>query len=74
MSKYPDMHIKKVFPNWVWVIYILLFVFSIPWYFSEPLAMQLVLGLPLWLISSIGVIALSALFTVFILNKYWKDE
>jgi hypothetical protein len=68
-----DITYPKVFPRWVWAIYLLLFLFSIPWYLPDQLAMQIVMGLPFWLISCILAILLMALFSVWIINKYWKD-
>jgi len=66
------MKIEKVFPAWVWAVYLGLFVVSIPWYLPAHLEMNLVMGLPLWLISCILAVFLTACFTIFIINKYWK--
>jgi hypothetical protein len=74
MDNNKNIQIEKVFPNWVWAVYIVLFTFSIPWYFPEVLAMKLVFGLPFWLVCSILMIFLMALFTVFIIYKFWKSK
>ncbi len=68
------MRSKKVFPSFIWVVYILLFAFSIPWYFPKEMEMDLFLGLPLWLIISISIIIIIALFTILVIHKYWKAE
>lgn len=67
------MKIKKIFPDWVWLVYLLFFIFSIPWYLPKSLEMQLVLGLPLWLISCITAVFLTSCFTLIIIYKYWTD-
>ena len=67
------MNYEKVFPTWVWLIYLLLFSLSIPWYLPSKVAVDLVFGLPLWLVTCIMVIVIMALFTIWIANKYWKD-
>jgi hypothetical protein len=74
-SQSQDLHIEyeKVFPLWVWAIYLFLFLLSIPWYLPDQVAMQLIFGLPFWLISCIVAILLMALFSVWIISKYWKD-
>ena len=67
------MQAKKIFPNWVWLIYLLLFSFSIPWYLPEDLTMHLAFGLPLWLVFCITAILGIALFTLWIIRKFWKE-
>lgn len=67
------MSLQKVFPNWVWLFYLVFFALSIPWYLPNALSMQLILGLPLWLITSITAIFIMAVFTLWIINKYWKE-
>ena len=67
------MKIEKVFPTWVWMVYVALFTLSIPWYLPANIEMNLVLGLPLWLIGCILAVFLMACFTIFIINRYWKE-
>lgn len=75
MSKLPsNSQSDQVFPKWVWIVYLILFGFSIPWYLPESLAMKLVLGLPLWLICSLIAVIFVAFFTQWIIRNYWKDE
>ncbi len=66
------MKIEKVFPFWVWIVYTALFALSIPWYLPKNVEMNLVMGLPLWLISCILAVFATACFTTYIINKYWK--
>ncbi|MCB0669866.1 MAG: hypothetical protein KDC80_28770 [Saprospiraceae bacterium] len=72
MEKYKN-DVRRVFPVWAWIIYLILFAFSIPWYFSNGRGMHLIYGLPLWLICSISAVILMAIFTVWIIRKYWTD-
>ncbi len=68
------MQIKQVFPLWTWLVYIGLFAFSIPWYLPSRLAMQLVLGLPFWLISCVAAIVCMAIFTLWMIHRYWRES
>jgi hypothetical protein len=60
-------------PRWIWIIYALLFIFSIPWYLPDKVAMQLVLGLPLWLVISTICMLAMGVFSVFVIQFLWKD-
>jgi len=64
----------NVFPPWVWAVYTLLFALSIPWYLPAKLEMQLVMGLPLWLVSAIAAIFLMACFSTWVIYKFWQEE
>ncbi len=66
------MQTKKVFPNWVWMIYTVLFSLSIPWYLPEEQTMHLTFGLPLWLVLCIAAIVVMAVFTIWVIGKFWK--
>lgn len=56
---------------WIWLVYILLFGASVPWYLpaGPPI---LWLGLPHWvvisLVASLGV----AVFTAYVIARYWS--
>ena len=63
----------QVFPYWTWIIYLILFAFSIPWYFPAGQEMNLIYGLPVWLLCSISAVLSMAIFTVWIIRKYWTD-
>ncbi len=67
------MRYKTVFPKWIWAVYLILFVLSIPWYLPDKLEMQLVMGLPAWLVACILAICCMALFTSWIIGRYWKE-
>ena len=62
---------EKVFPSWIWAVYLGLFAFSIPWYLPANLEMELVFGLPAWLISCISFIVITAIFTAWVIQRFW---
>ena len=66
--------IKDIFPRWVWLVFVLLFSLSSPWYLSDQLAMKIVLGLPFWVITAILAMLAVSFFTVFVIYKYWTDS
>ncbi len=68
------MQIDKEFPLWIWLVYLGLFALSIPWYLADSLAMQLIFGIPFWVMTSILAILLAALFTIWAVHKFWKDN
>ena len=68
------MQLESIFPKWVWLVYLGFFVFSIPWYLPADIAMQLIGGLPAWLIFSILSVCLAAIFTSWVIRRFWKDE
>lgn len=72
MEKYKN-EVHRVFPSWIWIIYLILFAFSIPWYFPAGQGMRLLFGLPVWLVCSITMVLLMAIFTTLIIRKYWTD-
>ena len=61
----------KTLPFWIWFIYPILFLFSIPWYLPLVVAMNLVLLLPFSLVCNILAIFLMACFTVWVSYKLW---
>lgn len=61
--------------RWIWFVYVLLFALSIPWYFPQsqnPAA--IILGLPAWVLASMGAVTCIAIFTAFVIHRFWKDE
>jgi len=59
-------------PRWIWAVYLALFAASVPWYVPDG-PLRLWLGLPHWVVLSIAAIAGVALFTVFVVRRYWPD-
>ncbi len=58
----------------VWVVYLLLFGAAIPWYLPASAATTTLLGLPLWVTISLACTLAIAIFTVFVISRYWHDD
>lgn len=62
------------FPGWVFLVFALLFVLAIPWYLPRSVGAMIWVGVPLWVALSLGVTLAIALFTVFVIRRYWPDD
>lgn len=60
-------------PRWIWLVYLALFAASVPWYVPDG-PLRIWIGLPHWVVLSIAAIAGAALFTVFVVRRYWPDD
>ena len=60
--------------GWIWVIYVGLFILSIPWYLPGESPPSIWLGLPYWVWISLSVTLAIALFTVFVIRHYWPED
>lgn len=60
-------------PRWIWPVYLTLFAASVPWYLPGG-PVPIWLGLPYWVVISIGAVASIAVFTVFVVRRYWPDD
>ena len=60
--------------GWIWVTYVGLFLLSIPWYLSDETPPVLWLGLPYWVLISLSVTLAIAVFTVFVIRRYWSED
>ncbi|MBM62512.1 MAG: hypothetical protein CL484_06135 [Acidobacteria bacterium] len=69
-----DAHTPETFPGWVWVVYILLFATSIPWYISADTPLRIWLGLPHWVVISLLANLCVAGFTVFVVHRLWPEN
>lgn len=58
----------------IWVVYLLLFAVAVPWYWPTGYRGPLVLGLPLWTAVSLGAVVLMALWTGFVIRRWWREE
>ena len=58
---------------WIWLVYALLYAASVPWYLSADSDLAIWAGLPHWaflsLLSTVGI----AVFTVFVIRRFWDD-
>jgi len=59
--------------RWVWLVYLLLYAVTIPWYWPTGYRGFLVIGFPLWVaVSLVGVVLLAA-WTVWVIHRYWRE-
>ncbi len=69
------MYTKKSFHRWwIWLVYLILFLISIPWYFPKSGKPRIWLGLPHWVVISLTATIAIACFTVFVLHRYFPEE
>lgn len=59
---------------WIWIVYGALFGAAIPWYLPAEAAAATWLGFPLWVTISFGASLGVALFTVFVIQRYWTED
>ena len=57
---------------WIWVVYVLLFAASVPWYLPAGSPPRLWLGLPHWVVISLAAYLAVAGFTAWVVARYWS--
>ncbi len=70
--QYEDLIVEPREKPLVWLIYLLLFAIAIPWYWPAGYVGPLVLGMPLWVATTLGSVVLLALWTVFTISRFWR--
>ena len=60
--------------RWIWLVYVLLFALVIPWYLPEGAPLRVWLGLPHWVVISLFVSVAIAVFTAFVIHRYWEED
>jgi len=61
-------------PAWIWLVYVALFSASIPWYLSPMDVPVIWLGLPHWVVISLLSCLGIAVFTAFVIWRYWPES
>ena len=56
---------------WIWAVYGVLFAASVPWYLPAGSPPRLWLGLPHWVVISLGAYLAVAVFTAWVVARYW---
>ncbi len=56
---------------WIWLVYLLLFALSVPWYLPADEAPTLWLGLPYWVVLSVLAVIAIACFTAWVIQRHW---
>jgi hypothetical protein len=62
------------FHPWIWIVYALLLAVSIPWYFPREGPEPIWLGFPRWVTVSLMADVAMAVFTAFVIHRYWGEE
>ena len=57
---------------WIWAVYILLFAASVPWYLPAGGPLRLWFGLPHWVVISLAACLAVAVFTAYVVTRYWS--
>ncbi len=58
----------------VWLVYILLFALSVPWYLPDNPPLRIWLGLPHWALVSLLATLAIALFTLLVVRRFWTES
>ena len=59
--------------SWIWAVYVLLFVVSVPWYLPRTSTLHLWFGLPHWVAISLAASLSIAVFTAWVIRHYWSE-
>jgi hypothetical protein len=59
---------------WIWGVYLVLYAVAIPWYWPQGYRGPLLGGFPLWAAVSLGCAVLLALFTAWVIFRYWEED
>ncbi|MDH4063093.1 MAG: hypothetical protein OEW19_01735 [Acidobacteriota bacterium] len=58
---------------WIWVVYACLYAASIPWYLPSNERPPVWFGLPYWVVLSLTATSAIAVFTLFVVSRYWSE-
>ena len=67
----PDLVEPRSRP-WIWLVYVLLFGASVPWYLPAGPPV-LWFGLPHWVVISLCASLGVAVFTAYVIKRYWSE-
>lgn len=70
-SQNGDLVVEPRKVGYIWVVYLLLYAIAIPWYWPEGYRGPLILGFPLWVAVSLGAVLLLAVWTAWVIRRYW---
>ncbi len=59
---------------WIWLVYLLLFAASIPWYFAKGSTPEIWLGLPHWVVISLLAAVAIAGFSAMLIYRLWRED
>lgn len=58
----------------IWIVFGIIFVFSIPWYFPTGSYLPLIWGIPYWALIIIFVSLVLSAFATYVLKYHWQLE
>ena len=70
-SLWPTREPRQV--GWLWWVYLALYAIAVPWYWPAGYRGSLILGFPLWVLVSLGAAVALAVFTAWVIYRYWED-
>jgi hypothetical protein len=68
-----DAPVPTRLPRWIWLVYLVLFGLSVPWYVPDG-PLRLWFGLPHWVVLSLAAMSGVSLFTILVVSRYWVDD
>ena len=75
LSGMRDHKVKITRQSWLLAfIFLLLFIFAVPWYWGEGGEKPLILGMPLWVAVSVGVSFLISCLTAWTAFRTWQSD
>ncbi|MAN24255.1 MAG: hypothetical protein CME10_08315 [Gemmatimonadetes bacterium] len=60
--------------GWIWCVYVLLYAIAIPWYWPVDYIGPRILGLPLWVATTLFAVFLLAIWTALVIKWFWIVE
>ena len=70
-QKYGELVTEPRKIGYIWLVYLLLYAIAIPWYWPAHYRGPLVLGFPLWVAVTLGAVLLLAVWTTWVIHRYW---
>ncbi|MAS96955.1 MAG: hypothetical protein CMO55_27505 [Verrucomicrobiales bacterium] len=64
---------NRLLRPWIWIVYLILFLFGVPWYWPEG-DTRILIGFPLWAVVTVGISFLISCFTAWLFLFRWPEE
>lgn len=66
---------KEPIKNWrIWAVFLIIFVFSVPWYLPVGTYEPIIFGFPYWAVIALAMSLLISIFLTYVLNREWQME
>jgi len=60
--------------GWLWVVFVIILVFSVPWYFPAGSIYPIILGFPYWAAVCVVMSMVISGFLTYMMTNYWNME